>query len=213
MSTVRWYFDFISPFAWLQWHTLYRLHRAGELQLQLQPQPILFAAVLDHLGQRGPAEIPGKRAFTYRLVQWQAHSSGVPLQFPPAHPFNPIAALRLALAAELDLQVIDAIFQLIWAQGRLPDPPALQELATQRGLGELDALIGSPQVKAQLRSNTETAIARGVFGVPSAELDGELYWGNDATPMLLHALAHPQCWSQAPYARLADLPVASSRSS
>lgn len=214
MAKVHWYFDFISPFAYLQWQQLLPLHRSG--RLHLSPKPILFAALLDHIGQLGPAEIPGKRAFTYRFVQWQAQQTGVQLRFPPAHPFNPMAALRLATAVsarEEEIAVIDALFRLIWAEGRLPDQAALQELAQAFELGELESLIGSAQVKAQLRESTEMAVRRGVYGVPSAELEGQLYWGNDATPMLLHALEQPDCWSRAPYAGLGQLPIGVSRKS
>ena len=94
MKRATWYFDFISPFAYLQWRRL-----RDERRLALEPVPILFAAVLDHVGQKGPAEIPGKRTFTYRFVHWQARRAGVPLRFPPAHPFNPMAALRLCSGA------------------------------------------------------------------------------------------------------------------
>ena len=91
----EWYFDFISPFSYLQLERIAPLHA----RLQIAPIPIVFGAVLQHHGQLGPAEIRGKREFTYRIVQWTAEREGIALRFPPAHPFNPIAALRLAIAA------------------------------------------------------------------------------------------------------------------
>ena len=87
-----WYFDFISPFAYLQWMVLRRDHA----DLDINPKPLLFAGLLKHWGQLGPAELPGKRVHTYRLVLWQARQMGIALRFPPAHPFNPLPALRLA---------------------------------------------------------------------------------------------------------------------
>jgi 2-hydroxychromene-2-carboxylate isomerase len=83
---VRWYFDFISPFAYLHWPKV----KAAMSERAIMPVPILFAAVLDTRGQKGPAEIPSKREFTYRHVLWQARQAGVPLRFPPTHPFNPL---------------------------------------------------------------------------------------------------------------------------
>ena len=94
-APLRWYFDFISPFAYLQWRRL----RSDHADIALNPKPVLLAAILNHVGQLGPAEIPQKRRHTYRIVLWQARQAGIPLRFPPAHPFNPLPALRLCLAA------------------------------------------------------------------------------------------------------------------
>ena len=114
-----WYFDFVSPFSYLQLERFDRLPAGTEVTLK----PILFGALLKHLNQRGPAEIPHKREFTYKHVQWQADQAGIPLRFPPAHPFNPVRALRVAIALGNDIGAVRAIFRFIWQQGRLPDEP------------------------------------------------------------------------------------------
>src|SRR5438309_545359 len=106
----QWYFDFISPFSYLQLHKV----RDWSARFAITPVPIAFGAVLKHHGQLGPAEIPGKREFTYRFVQWQADHAGVPLRFPPRHPFNPLTALRLCIAAGTTWDSIQAIFGHIW---------------------------------------------------------------------------------------------------
>src|SRR5207253_848663 len=67
--------------------------------VQLECVPVLLAGLLKHFGQAGPAEIPSKRRFTYRFVIWRARSMGIPMRMPPAHPFNPLSALRLIIAA------------------------------------------------------------------------------------------------------------------
>ena len=95
VARVSWVFDVISPFAYLAFSRLEELPDGVELQLV----PVLLAALLNHFGQRGPAEIPPKRRFTYRFVLWRARRLGLPLRMPPAHPFNPLAALRLIIAA------------------------------------------------------------------------------------------------------------------
>ena len=92
--TADWYFDFISPFAYLQWQAVRRL--PGIVPVC---RPVLLAGLLSHHGHKGPAEIPSKRLFTYRHAQWRADRAGIPMTFPPAHPFNPLAALRLCIAA------------------------------------------------------------------------------------------------------------------
>ena len=176
-----WYFDFISPFAYLQWRRLRRDHP----EVALNPKPLLFAAVLDALGQRGPAEIPRKREFTYRQVTWQARRDGVPLRFPPAHPFNPLPALRLCLAAPDRMQAIDAIFAHIWEHGRLADSiEALADVAASLGIDD-PAAIARDEVKRELLANGEEAMALGVFGVPTLRVRDELFWGNDATELAL----------------------------
>src|SRR5687768_10401801 len=129
MSAMRWYFDFISPFSYLHWQKLRALEG---LPSPVVPVPIVFGAVLAAHAHKGPAEIPGKREFTYRHVLWQAAQEGVALRFPPAHPFNPLAALRLCVAAGSRPEAVTAIFDWIWVHGRtVDDPSALASLAAQ----------------------------------------------------------------------------------
>ena len=73
-----WYFDIISPFAYLQHRQLRTINR----QTAFRAHPVLFAGLLNHWGQKGPAEIPAKRTFTYKHVMWLAQHSGVRLNFP-----------------------------------------------------------------------------------------------------------------------------------
>lgn len=183
-----WYFDFISPYAYLQWPRI----RALSQRVEFEFRPILFAGLLQHHGHKGPAEIPGKREFTYRFVQWQADRNGIALKFPPTHPFNPLAALRLCIAAGSSTEAIELIFAHLWREGREGESPrSLREVATALGIEDVDAALARPDVKAQLRANFEAALADGVFGVPSIVADGDVFWGNDATPMFEDWLADP----------------------
>ena len=176
-----WYFDFISPFSYLQ---LGQDPRAAA-RIQITPIPIVFGAVLKHHGQLGPAEIRGKREFTYRFVQWTAEREDIAFRFPPAHPFNPIAALRLVIAAGTTWHAISAIFDHIWKHGRAGDEAAaLADVARELGIEDVAAAIAREDIKAALRANTESAIAAGVFGVPTLRIGGEMFWGNDATAMI-----------------------------
>jgi 2-hydroxychromene-2-carboxylate isomerase len=203
-----WHFDFISPFAWLQWRRLAPLRD----RLAIRPVPVVLGAMLAHFENKGPAELPGKRRFTYRFVHWQARRAGIPLKFPPAHPFNPLNALRLAVALDARDDVVDAIFREIWEHGRAVDSvEALAPLAARFGIDDLAAAIAAPAVKERLRANTDAAIAAGVFGVPTLVVGGELFWGNDATPMLVDWLDDPGAFDDAELSRLANLPSAISR--
>ena len=206
VAPVRWYFDVISPFAWLQWPKV----RALAATRAVTPVPVLLAAILAARGQKGPAEIPGKREFTYRHVLWQARRDGVPLRFPPAHPFNPVAALRACIAAGTTADAIDAVFGWLWRDGRAGDSvEALAPLLARLGL-DPDAL-GADPVRQALRANTEAALAAGVYGVPTLQVGDALFWGNDAHDFALAVLADPALLQDPEMARLAALPVGAQR--
>ena len=203
-----WYFDFISPFSYLQ------LERIGALRarLEITPIPIVFGAVLKHHGQLGPAEIRGKREFTYRFAQWSAEREKIPFRFPPAHPFNPIVALRLAIAAGTTWPAITAIFEHIWKQGHAgDDAESLADVARTLGIDDVTAATSREDVKIALRTNTEAAIAAGVFGVPTLRIGGELFWGNDATALIEDWLDKPLRFDAPEYRRIASLPRAIER--
>jgi 2-hydroxychromene-2-carboxylate isomerase len=207
-TTIDWYFDFLSPFAYLQWPQVQALSRRAPVTLR----PILLAALLDHHGHKGPAEIPAKRRFTYRHVLWRARERGVPLRFPPSHPFNPLPALRLAIAAGGHADAVGAIFDWIWAQGRAADSvEALAPLAARLGIAGPAAALGDPAVKAALRQHGEAALAAGVFGVPTLAIDGELFWGEDASGFAQACLASPELLDDPEMQRLASLPVGAAR--
>jgi len=184
MKRIVCHFDVISPYSWL---ALDQLPKAlMGLSYELELRPVLLAALLRHHGQLGPAEIPGKREWTYRQVMWLARQQGSELQLPAAHPFNPLPLLRLALACSEDGRVnryvAEAVLRHVWVGGADPaDPQRLAELRAQlqpRRDPESEA------VKADLRSNTEAALLRGAFGVPTFEVDGRLFWGLDSLGML-----------------------------
>ena len=201
-----WYFDFISPYSYLQCERMPQWPEGTSLV----PKPILFAGLLDHWGQKGPAEIPVKREFTYRQVQWIADRAGIPFRFPPRHPFNPVNALRLAVAANNDLVAIRAIFRFVWAEGGEADTPAGIETLSRR-LGVSATRISEPEVKARLRANGEEAIAARVFGVPSLVIDGMVFWGQDSTAMALDFLRNRDHFQTEEMRRIATLPVGVSR--
>jgi len=204
---IRWYFDFLSPFSYLHWQKVKALR--GEFEVT--PVPIVFGAVLSAHGQKGPAEIRGKREFTYRHVLWQARHEGVSLRFPPAHPFNPLSALRLCIAAGSTTSAVDVIFDWIWRHGRAGDSiEALAPVAAELGV-DVQA-INTDAIKATLRANTDAALAAGVYGVPTLSFDGALFWGNDAHDFAIAALRNPALLDDAEMQRVSALPVGVQRS-
>ena len=205
--TLRWYFDFISPFAYLQRPRIRELATTHRVEYR----PILFAGLLDRLGHKGPAEMADKRRFTYRHVVWRARRMGLPLRFPPAHPFNPLAALRLCIAAGSTDAAIDAIFDHLWRDGLHGDDPAsLAPVAGRLGL-DADLALAEPSVKARLQTNFDAAVADGVFGVPTLVADGEVFWGEDATAMAEDWLHDRVAFESGEMARVATVPVGATR--
>ncbi|HEY8009669.1 MAG TPA: 2-hydroxychromene-2-carboxylate isomerase [Rudaea sp.] len=204
MMTGHWYFDFISPFSYLQLGKVLGWRE----RFEITPVPIMFGAVLKHQGNLGPAEIPGRREFTYRFVQWQAEQAGIALRFPPVHPFNPMTALRLCIAAGTSWESIAAIFDHLWRDGNAgANATELAEVGRTLGIENVENATNDANIKNALRANTEGAITAGVFGVPTLRIGAELFWGNDTAPMIEDWLAHPDRFDNAEYRRIANLPV------
>jgi len=182
----RWYFDVISPFAYLHWKRLSMLPK----HVSIEYIPVLFAGLLKAWRTKGPAELPAKRVHTYRQCVWLAQQYGVPFQMPPRHPFNPLAVLRLLIARGCRHDDIDRAFDFIWREGRDPEAewPALHAAL---GVNDPQPLVAAPEVKAALARNTEEAIAKGIWGVPTLELRGELFWGVDTLEWTNAFIADP----------------------
>lgn len=184
MRSIDFHFDFISPYAWLAFEKLPETLAGHEVRVNYIP--VLFAALLKRHGQLGPAEIAAKRAWTYRQVQWLAHANGIALDLPAAHPFNPLALLRLALATATEgnpgRAACAAIFEHVWRGGQDAADPARIAALTARLAPPRDP--GGGEVKLELGSNTDAAIGLGIFGVPAFSIDDKQFWGFDSLPML-----------------------------
>lgn len=208
MKTVEWFFDFVSPYSYLQCEKLAELPN----HVQLVYKPVLFAALLNHWGQKGPAEIEEKRKFTYRSVLWVAQKYGIPFTFPRAHPFNPLPLLRLSIALDNQPDAVRKLFRFVYRDGHLPDESAAWSALTQAlNVPDADQLIQSAAVKQQLHDNTQEAISKGVFGVPTLRIDDELFWGVDFFDFFLDYLRNPDLFKEGEMRRVSDLPVGSAR--
>lgn len=177
-------FDFISPFAYLAFERLPQVLQGCSYAVEYRP--LLFAGLLKQWGQKGPAEIEPKRAWTFRHVHWLARQHGIALDTPAVHPFNPLPLLRLALACGPNRRVVETIFRHVWVGG-MDAVDAARVAALRAALSPAIDPDGD-EVKRALRQHTEDALAAGVFGVPDIELEGRHFWGLDALPMLRDAL-------------------------
>ena len=208
MKQIDFYFDFISPYAYLAFERLPEALMGHSYAIRYKP--ILFAALLRRHGQLGPAEIAPKRDWTYRQVAWLAHQHAIDLRLPAAHPFNPLPLLRLALAGAgpdglPSRFVTETIFHHVWRSGLdAADGARMQALATHLAPARDPA---ADDVKAQLKALTDEAVTLGLFGVPTLVVDGRPFWGFDALPMLAAYLAG-DAWFEGPqWDAAAALPV------
>ncbi len=205
-AELTWYFDFISPYAYLQSEQLTAFESAGTLQLK----PILFAGLLKHWGQLGPAEITPKREWTFTQIVWLAQQHKIPMKLPPAHPFNPLPFLRLAIACQCSRESIKTIFRYIWMHGHSFEQTS-DFAALCATLGKTVEDLEAQWVKDQLRTNTEQAIGHMIFGVPTmrvqwATQEVKQFWGFDSTEMALSYSCKEPFWSSVDLQAAIDLP-------
>jgi 2-hydroxychromene-2-carboxylate isomerase len=202
--SVEWYFDFVSPYSYIA------LHRLRGIPAAIVYKPVLFAGLLDHWGQKGPAEIPAKRRWTYRWSTWWAAEHGIVFRYPSAHPFNPLPHLRLAIACGCAPQAVKRIFESIWMSGEnAADPERFAALCNELGVAQ--ERLAAAEVKEALRRNTDEAAARGVFGVPSFVAGCEVFWGADSIDFLKAYLRDPALLANAEMRRVDTLPVGAAR--
>lgn len=185
MKHLTFWFDPISPFAYLAFE---RLPQALEgLSVEVTYRPVLFAALLMRWGQKGPAEIDPKRAWTFRHVHWLAHHHAIPMDTPAQHPFNPLALLRLLMASAPEggtpnRRACEAVLRHVWRGGADANDAARLTALTQELAPR--TTVADEKVKQALKNSTDAALAVGVFGVPTIEVDGRLFWGVDSLSML-----------------------------
>jgi 2-hydroxychromene-2-carboxylate isomerase len=183
------FFDFISPYSYLAALNVRAL--GARVGREVQPRPVLLAGILGALGTKGPAETPARRAYAVKDVIRAADRAGARLELPPTHPFNPLPALRVAalsgLGPALRWQIIDALFAATWGGGdgiEGAERVAAVLRAAHLDDADLMARAASVEAKAGLRQNTDEAIARGAFGVPTLFVDGEMFFGFDSFPAI-----------------------------
>ena len=185
MKHLSFWFDPISPYAYQAFERLPQVLEG--ISLTVTYRPVLFAGLLAHWGQKGPAEIEPKRAWTFRQVHWLAHRHGIALQTPAQHPFNPLVHLRLLLACAPEggtpnRRVCEAVLRQVWhGGGDANDADRIKALARELA-PRVDP--SDPVVKQALKDATAEAVALGIFGVPTVVVDGRLFWGLDGLEML-----------------------------
>lgn len=193
MKTLTYWFDFVSPYAFLAWHQLPALVKKHHVQLK--PVPVFLGGLLKHHQLLGPAEIPIKRQWVYRDALRIAVMEGLLMQFPPVHPFLPLNALRATIKTAQDAPdklelVIEDLFAAAWQAGHdLSSWRTVAGVLANHALSFSEEDCHAPEIKQLLRENTDAAIKAGVFGVPSFELEGQIFWGHDRISHLDYILS------------------------
>jgi 2-hydroxychromene-2-carboxylate isomerase len=193
MPKIQFYFDYESPNAYIAWVELPKL--AQRYGFDVEPIPVLYAALLDANGQLGPGEQPTKGIWMAKNLARKAAVLGLELNSPAFLPFNPLRALRVSILPfeePVRAELITALFEAIWVRGmHVSEPGVVEGVLDELGLpgAELVERAHTPEVKAELRAQTDRAIAKGVFGVPTMIVGEELFWGYDDFPYLELVLA------------------------
>jgi 2-hydroxychromene-2-carboxylate isomerase len=185
MAQIEFLYDFGSPNAYL-------VHRAIEddMRAEFRNVPVLLGGIFKATGNQSPMQayghIPAKRDYDMlEMHRFMARHDINGFAMNPHFPVNTLAIMRGAVAAErlgCADDYIEAMMAGMWEQRLKLDEPAVIEAAlTAAGLpaAELIALSSDPEVKAALVANTESAVARGVFGIPSFFVGDELWFGKD----------------------------------
>lgn len=195
-ETLDFYFDFMSPFAYLAYQRLPALAR--EFDLELVPKIVDLPSAKKAAGNTGPrnVDIPPKIRYLKTDLQRWAERYGVPLIFPQSLASQRLnKGLFLAADREAVPAYMEAAWGLAWASGLdMNDPAVLAGLARDLGWSEADFLtfIDSADAEARYEAATLDAESRGVFGVPTMMVGDEMWWGNDRLDFLREFLQRRQ---------------------
>jgi 2-hydroxychromene-2-carboxylate isomerase len=215
-SSIRFYFDYVCPWAYLASRQLPALARATGVDIELCP--ILRGGVLRSVGTPDrPAESMSapRRALLARDLERWATRDGVVLRFPEQHPRRTVLALRATLATGDVERAMPALFEAYWRDGAdLEDEAVVGRTLDALGLDGAEAVrrAATDEFRSELRRRTDAAVAAGVFGVPTFVVSGprgeELFWGRDRVDQVRRSLARPvdvDFWFDfsSPYAYLA----------
>ncbi len=196
------FFDCSSPWTWLAFRNLQPL--ADELGVAVDWRPVLvggiFNAVNPSVYEFREKGVPAKQAYLRKDLQDWARLDGLTIKFPPSvFPVNSVKAMRACCWLKpqgLLLPFAAAVFQAYWSDDQdIAQDAALAALAAPLGIDPeaLLAAIATPEIKAQLKANTDEVIARGGFGSPTMFVGGgDMYFGNDRLPLLRAAVLRRQ---------------------
>ena len=191
-KTVEFYYDYGSPASYLAWTQMEKL--AERTGATIVWKPALLGGIFKETQNRPPISVPAKGAWMVNDLARFAQRYGVPMQMNPAFPVNTIYLMRGALVAQRDgyLDTYDRVmFNGMWVDGEnMGEMPVVARLLTAAGIDAeaFGAAIQDPEIKKELFTRTDEAVSKGIFGMPSFIVDGELHWGQDRLDFVEEAL-------------------------
>ncbi len=203
VASVELLFDFVSPNAYLVWQPLREIVRRTGAELAVTP---VFLGGMHKLTGNAPpmirdAEVKGKNEYAMlEMRRFIAHHNLDRFRMHPQFPFNSITLQRMLLAADQDgrgVQFVDTLLPAIWEESvDLADPAALGAAIAAGGFDAKDLFerAASDEVKQGLVANTDHAVARGAFGIPTMFVgpkggDTEMFFGKERLGQIEAALA------------------------
>lgn len=192
---IEFFFDFGSPTSYLAWTQLPKL--AADCGATLVWRPMLLGGVFKATGNASPVTVPAKGRWMHDDMQRWARRHGVSLTHNPFFPINTLTLMRGAVGMQMrqpaDFErYVETVYRAMWhTPCNMGDTAVLAATLQKAGFdGEtFIALIGDPQVKAQLVANTEEAVKRGVFGAPTVFVGDQMFFGQDRLDFVREALA------------------------
>lgn len=189
---VEFFFDVGSPASYLAWTQLASI--AQRHNAEIVWRPMLLGAVFQAIGNTSPAAVPAKGAYMLKDLKRFSAIYDVPFRFNPFFPVNTMQLMR-GVTAYLGTpkfeSYLSTIFNALWAEKlNMESPEVVAEVLSKVGIEATDfmARISEPEVKARLKSSTEEAVARGIFGAPSFFVNDEMYFGQDRLSFVEDAL-------------------------
>jgi 2-hydroxychromene-2-carboxylate isomerase len=184
-KTVEFYFDVGSPAAYLAWHRLPRI--CEEAGAALAYKPMLLGGVFQAAGNQSPMNIPAKGRYVMADLERFARRFQVRFNHNPFFPINTLMLMRGATGMQMRdearlVPYVDAVYRAIWVDGKnMNDPGVVAGVLQEAGFepASILAMTNDPEVKERLKTVTQEAVARGVFGAPTFFVDGHMYWGQD----------------------------------
>jgi len=188
MTRVEFLFDFGSPNAFLAHRVIPEIEKRTGASFEYVP--VLLGGIFKATGNRSPAEAFGhiKNKLAYERLETERfmRRHGIAdFKFNPHFPVNTLLLMRMAVAAQMDgalAPYLDAVFRHMWIEPKkMDDPEVVRAALTQSGLdaGRLLARAQETEVKQRLIANTEDAVARGAFGIPTFFVGTEIFFGKD----------------------------------
>ena len=190
-KTVTFCFDFGSPYSYLAYNYLSPIKDAGA---QIELKPVLLGGIFKATGNQPPATVQKKGEYMFKDIQRWSKKLNVSFKMNPYFPILTVPHMRGAILAQKKNILEDymqSMFDSMWLKGlNLNDQEILTKVASESGIDPNDFAegISSDEIKDELRLNTQFAIDKGAFGVPTYFLENEIFWGIDSIKFLLESL-------------------------